>query len=60
MTMLPGYSGACTVVKVDGEANLGTNQHVVKSLVLVNKDTLIIDGTYHMPLSSGAVEGYSF
>lgn len=62
MVRLPGYHGACTLAKTTGEAEIGTNHCVVKSLVVVEgvNSKLIVDGTFFMPLNSGLVAGWKY
>lgn len=62
MTRIPGYPGACTRLSTEEDAPLGTNGHRAKSLVIVEgvHSKLIVDGTYFMSLTSGAVEGWLY
>jgi hypothetical protein len=63
MTRLPGYPGACTLARVGGEEpGLGTSQHRVKSLIVVEgvHCKLIVDGDYFMSFASGAIDGWKY
>lgn len=63
MTRLPGYPGACTRAFVGGDTpGLGTNQHQVKSLMIVEgvHSKLIVDGDYFMSFASGAIDGWKY
>lgn len=63
MTRLPGYPGACTLARTEGDdPGIGTNQAKVKSLMIVEgvHTKLIVDGDYFMSFASGAIDGWKY